>query len=119
MKAGLIKEGYPADLVLVDPSEEWQIRPKAFVSKSLLTPFGDWILGRVHKTIKSGQVVYDADAEEPFNPIKAEKSERNRTGDTSMIMNRLHEAACDSPVCTSVSTRESNTCRNISPRMRN
>ena len=76
MKAGLIKEGYPADLVLVDPSEEWQIRPKAFVSKSHNTPFGgDWILGRVHKTIKSGQVVYDAEAEEPFNPIKAEKSE--------------------------------------------
>lgn len=34
LKAGLIKERYPADLVLVDLNWEGKINPKEFVSKS-------------------------------------------------------------------------------------
>lgn len=60
VKAGLIKERYEADLVLVDLDADVQVEPKKFVSKSHNTPFGrEWLKGRVLMTIKGGEVVYD------------------------------------------------------------
>lgn len=60
LKAGLIAEKYPADLVLVDPQKEWKIDPKTFVSKSQNTPFaGEWLWGEVLMTFKGGQLLYD------------------------------------------------------------
>ena len=60
LKAGLVADKYPADLVLVDPDLRWQIDPKAFVSKSQNTPFGgDWLTGAVLWTMKGGKIVYD------------------------------------------------------------
>lgn len=60
LKAGLIKEHYPADLVLIDESWEGKINPKEFISKSKNNPFGDKTLkGKVIMTMVKGEVKYD------------------------------------------------------------
>ncbi|MGL4283247.1 dihydroorotase [Eubacterium aggregans] len=60
LKAGLVKDKYTADLVLVDLEDSWKVDPKAFVSKSHNTPFvGERLTGRVLLTFKGGKIVYD------------------------------------------------------------
>lgn len=60
LKAGLIKERYPADLVLVDLKWEGKINPKDFVSKSKNNPFGgETLKGKVLMTMVKGEVKYD------------------------------------------------------------
>ena len=60
IKAGLIKEGYPADLVLVDVNWEGKINPQEFVSKSKNNPFGSETLkGKVMMTMVKGEIKYD------------------------------------------------------------
>lgn len=60
LTAGLIKEKYPADLVLVDPEADVRIDPKTFVSKSKNTPFaGEWLKGQILMTMVGGCVRYD------------------------------------------------------------
>lgn len=60
LHAGLIKEKYPADLVLVDPDKKWQVDSHKFVSKSHNTPFdAKWLTGQVLLTMKGGHIVYD------------------------------------------------------------
>ncbi|MCR5602630.1 MAG: dihydroorotase [Lachnospiraceae bacterium] len=56
-KAGEIKIGSPADIVIFDPNEEWIVSD--FVSKSDNSPFKDWRLkGRVKYTICGGDIIY-------------------------------------------------------------
>jgi len=60
LKAGLIKERYPADLVLVDLNWEGKINPKDFISKSKNNPFGgETLKGKILMTIVKGNVKYD------------------------------------------------------------
>lgn len=60
IKAGLIKENYPADLVLVDLNWSGKIDPKTFISKSKNNPFGNETLsGQIKMTIVGGGVKYD------------------------------------------------------------
>lgn len=60
IKAGLIKERYPADLVLVDLNWEGKINPKEFVSKSKNNPFGgETLKGKVMMTMVKGELKYD------------------------------------------------------------
>ncbi|MDO9493172.1 dihydroorotase [Acetobacterium sp.] len=60
LKAGLIKERYPADLVLVDLNWEGKINPKDFISKSKNNPFGgETLKGKVMMTIVKGEIKYD------------------------------------------------------------
>ncbi|WKY42872.1 dihydroorotase [Eubacteriaceae bacterium ES2] len=60
IKAGLIKENYPADLVLVDLNWSGKIDPKAFISKSKNNPFGSETLhGQIKMTIVRGEIKYD------------------------------------------------------------
>ena len=57
---GWIKEGFDADLTVVDPDEEWEVRKKDFVSKGKNTPFAGRVLkGRVKATIYGGKVVFE------------------------------------------------------------
>lgn len=57
IKAGEIKIGSPADIVIFDPNEEWIVSD--FESRSSNSPFVDWRLkGKVKYTICSGKVVY-------------------------------------------------------------
>lgn len=60
IKAGLVKERYAGDLVLVDLDAEERVDPKAFISKSHNTPFGRELLkGKVLMTFKGGEIAYD------------------------------------------------------------
>lgn len=57
LKAGEIKMGCPADIVIFDPNEEWIVSD--FVSRSSNSPFIDWRLkGRVKYTLCGGEIVY-------------------------------------------------------------
>lgn len=60
LKSGLIRDKYPADLVLVDLNWQGQVNPKEFISKSSNNPFGNETLkGQVVMTIKKGEIKYD------------------------------------------------------------
>ena len=60
LKTGLIKEGCPADLILVDTARKWRVDVKQFVSKSRNTPFdGDLLTGDIIWTMKGGNIIYD------------------------------------------------------------
>ena len=51
--------GGPADLVLFDPCESWEVTEEALGSRSKNTPFlGRHVTGRVKYTICQGKVVY-------------------------------------------------------------
>ncbi|MFP4473814.1 MAG: dihydroorotase [Candidatus Omnitrophota bacterium] len=57
---GEIAEGRDADLVIVDPDEEWTVDTADFYSKGKNSPFaGRRLKGRVRVTICGGKVVYD------------------------------------------------------------
>ena len=57
---GTLREGSPADVVIIDPEESWVIGQKGFLSKAENTPFaGMKVKGRVCMTIVGGNIVYD------------------------------------------------------------
>jgi len=54
-----IAPGFPADLVLVDPDEEWTVDPSLFHSKGRNTPFtGRSLRGAIVATICAGRVTH-------------------------------------------------------------
>lgn len=56
---GQIKEGFDADITIIDPQKEWTVRREEFVSKSKNSPFIGWRLkGCVETTICGGRVIY-------------------------------------------------------------
>ncbi|TAE49702.1 MAG: dihydroorotase [Bacteroidetes bacterium] len=56
---GYIREGYHADLVLVDPDAPWQVNPANLRYKCGWSPFeGQTFRSKVETTIVSGRVVY-------------------------------------------------------------
>jgi dihydroorotase len=58
--AGSIRVGSPADLTLVDLSEQWVVKRDALLSRSSNSPYlGRRLTGRVVGTIVGGQVVHD------------------------------------------------------------
>jgi dihydroorotase len=57
MEQGSLQEGKPADLVIFDPEETWEV--KDFKSKASNSPFTGWTLkGKVKYTICDGNIVY-------------------------------------------------------------
>ena len=61
---GEVKEGRDADITIIDPEKEWEVRREDFVSKSKNSPFvGRKLRGRVEMTICNGKVVFEQDAE--------------------------------------------------------
>lgn len=57
---GFIKEGYWADLVLVDPENPFQVKSDNILSKCGWSPFLNHTFSHsIHTTIVSGQVVYE------------------------------------------------------------
>jgi dihydroorotase len=56
---GMLAIGAPADLVLIDPDEEWLVEPQAFASRGKNTPLaGMRLRGRALATIFAGRLVY-------------------------------------------------------------
>lgn len=56
---GRLAIGNPADVVIFDPDEVWQVEPEQFLSMGRNTPFGGRRLkGKVKYTIVDGQIVY-------------------------------------------------------------
>jgi dihydroorotase len=58
--SGSLRVGAPADLTLVDLSEEWTVTPETLVSRSSNSSYlGRSLTGRVEGTIVGGEIVYD------------------------------------------------------------
>jgi dihydroorotase len=59
LPVGRLAVGAPADLVLFDPDQPWQICPDDFLSKSKNAPFDDRpVKGRVQLTIVDGRTIF-------------------------------------------------------------
>ncbi len=68
---GEIKEGFVADLVVVDMNEKYEIKNEEIVSKCGWTPYNGWqVQGRPTQTIVNGEVAFDGSFGEP-NGIEA------------------------------------------------
>jgi len=58
-RKGSVREGFDADLTLIDPEASWVVSRDDFVSKSDNSPFiGQKLSGRVMMTICGGKIVY-------------------------------------------------------------
>lgn len=56
---GVIKEGFDADITIIDPKTEWEVKYDEFASKSKNSPFiGRKLTGQVTETICNGKIVY-------------------------------------------------------------
>jgi dihydroorotase len=59
-KRGFIREGYFADLVLVDPDSEWEVKKENLLYKCGWSPMeGQLFSSKVTHTIVNGHLVYD------------------------------------------------------------
>lgn len=59
-KLGALREGWPADVALIDPEAKWKVDPDEFASLSRNTPLtGVTLKGRVVTTICRGRIVHD------------------------------------------------------------
>lgn len=59
-ESGRLAEGYPADITVVDPEAQWEVRPERLRSLSRNTPFrGRRLKGRAMLTMVRGRIVYD------------------------------------------------------------
>jgi dihydroorotase len=59
LDCGTLQEGHPADVIIVDVNQEYQIDKNKFASKGKNTPFDGWkVKGKVLYTICNGKVVY-------------------------------------------------------------
>lgn len=59
LNTGRLAVGYAADLVLVNPDEEWIVKSEAFKSKGKSTPLeGKKLIGKVHATFFEGKQVF-------------------------------------------------------------
>jgi len=59
LPVGHLAAGAPADLVLFDPDQPWQICPDTFLSKSKNAPFDDRpVKGKVRLTIVDGRTIF-------------------------------------------------------------
>lgn len=60
LKAGALKKGAPADLVVFDPDRAWKVEADRLLSKSKNSPFdGRPVQGRVFRTVIDGRTVFE------------------------------------------------------------
>jgi len=61
LDAGTLSLGAVADVTVLDPSFEWSVDPRRFLSRSRNTPFmGMSLTGKAMLTIVGGEIVYDS-----------------------------------------------------------
>jgi dihydroorotase len=59
LNAGTLREGSPADMVLIDPTAQWRVDPETFRSLSRNCPYAGWDLrGRAVATFVAGERVF-------------------------------------------------------------
>ncbi|MDP7214032.1 MAG: amidohydrolase family protein, partial [Dehalococcoidia bacterium] len=57
---GSLKQGFSADVAIIDLDSKWLVNPKEFVSKSVNSPLaGVELTGRVVRTIYQGETVFE------------------------------------------------------------
>jgi dihydroorotase len=57
---GSLKQGFSADVAIIDPTSKWVVNPQEFISKSANSPLdGVELTGRVVRTIYQGETVFD------------------------------------------------------------
>jgi len=57
---GFIREGYKADLCLINPHHEWEVTKKNILYKCKWSPFENYVFSsKVEKTFINGQLAYD------------------------------------------------------------
>lgn len=57
---GFIREGYFADLVIVDPDKRWKVQKENILYKCGWSPFeGTWFKSKIEKTFVNGHLVYN------------------------------------------------------------
>ncbi|MGD0676826.1 MAG: dihydroorotase [Polyangiaceae bacterium] len=60
LRAPCLREGAPADFVLIDPNVNWKVEPSRLRTKSHNTPFlGQTLEGRVAMTLCEGRIAYE------------------------------------------------------------
>ena len=58
LAAGILKEGAPADITVIDPNLEWVVDSKTFYTKGKATPFeGKKLTGKAVATIVDGRII--------------------------------------------------------------
>ena len=63
LKLGQLKEGWPADLALVDIDRPWRIEASKFKSKSKNSPFDTLpVQGRALRTMVNGKTIFELDS---------------------------------------------------------
>lgn len=75
---GEIKEGYDADLIIINTTKRWWIKNEDIVSYARWTPFNDYrISGRVMMTFVNGELVYNfINQIAPIRKVKSSKMVR-------------------------------------------
>lgn len=64
LELGTLAVGAAADVCLIDPAQEWELRADDMVSRGRNTPFAGWqFKGRAVTTIYNGRIVYEFRAE--------------------------------------------------------
>ncbi len=59
IEAGSLARGMPADLVMIDTTRRWTIRPSRFLSRGCSTPFhGEEVVGKVVRTLVGGRTTW-------------------------------------------------------------
>ncbi len=60
LEGGVIEDGAPADLAVLDLRRQWTVDPDRFLTKGRATPFEGWKLyGKVIMTVVNGEIVYE------------------------------------------------------------
>jgi len=56
---GTLREGFDADVTVIDPEKRWHVETASFRSKGKNSPFHGWLLhGKAVMTIVSGDIKY-------------------------------------------------------------